>query len=98
MVKVRITTYGTLNKRVAWNSHEVTLEQETVTVEDVLRSAELGDGTTLFDLVAYEDGISNNHTILLNGRPLWQSKDLKMTIKEGDEISALDILFAIGGG
>lgn len=60
---------------VGWDSKEVKLEQGRVTVEDVLRSVELEDGRTLFDLVADESGTKESYTSLLNGRPLWNAKE-----------------------
>ena len=98
MVKVNVTTYGSVNKEAGWSCQEVELEQERVTIEDVLRSAELGDGRSLFDLVADESGIKERYTILLNGRPLWNPRDLKVEITGRDQVTALDILYALGGG
>ena len=42
MVKVIISTYGSVNKEAGWDCKEIKLEQARVTVGDVLRSAELG--------------------------------------------------------
>ena len=98
MIKVNVSTYGSVNKEVGWSSKEVKLEQAKVTVEDVLKSAELGGGRTLFDLVADEWGVKEDYTILLNGHPLWSPKDLKREIKDADLITAMGILYPIGGG
>ncbi len=98
MVKLRVTTYGSVNKELGCNCIEVELEQARVTVEDALRSVELGDGSTLFDLVADESGIKDGYTILLNGLPLWNPEDLKGKIESEDVVTAMDILSAIGGG
>ena len=98
MVKVSISTYGSVNKETGWNCKEVKLQQARVTVEDVLRSAELGGGRTLFDLVGRESGIKDGYTILLNERPLWNPDDLRIEIKNGDQVAALDILYPIDGG
>ncbi len=98
MVKASINTYGSVNKEVGWSSKEVKLEQERVTIEDVLRSAELGDGKTLFNLVADESGIKESYMIMINGRPLQNAKELKMEIKSGDAVTAMDFVLLAGGG
>ncbi len=98
MVKVSLTTYGSVNKDAGWNSKEARLEKERVTIEDVLRSAELDDGGTLFDLVAEENGIKESYAIFLSGRLLWNPVDLKMEIKSGDQLAILDFPFIAGGG
>ena len=98
MVKVIISTYGSVNKEAGWDCKEIKLEQARVTVGDVLRSAELGGGRTLFDLVGHESGIKDGYTILLNERPLWNSDDLGIEIKSEDQVAALDILYPIDGG
>ena len=98
IVKASINTYGSVNKEAGWNRKEVTLRQTRASVEDVLRSAELGDGRPLFDLVADASGLKKNYTIVLNGRPLWNHEDLGVEIKSGDQVAALDILYPIGGG
>ncbi len=98
MVKVSISTYGSVNKEAGWDCKEFRLEQAMVTVEDVLRSAKLEDGKTLFDLVADKRGLKEDYTILLNGRPLQSPKDLRREIKGEDLITAMGILYPIGGG
>ena len=87
-----------MSKEAGWNCKEVKLEQARVTVKDALGSAELGDGRTLLDLVADESGIKEDYTIVLNGRPLWNPDDLRIEIKSGAQVAALDILYPIGGG
>ena len=98
MVKVHISTYGSVNEEAGWDSKEIKLEQARVTVEDVLRAVELGGGKTLLNLVADESGVKDSYTILLNGRPLWNPKDLKREIKDEDLVTAMDILYPVGGG
>ncbi len=98
MVNVSISTFGSVNKEVGWSCKELSLAQEGVTVEDVLKSVRLRDGRILFDLVGDESGIKDNYTILLNGRPLWNPKDLKTEVRSEDLVTAMDILQAIGGG
>ena len=98
MVKVKVTTYGSVNEELGCNCIEVKLEQARVTVEDALRAAELVDGRTLFDLVADDTGVKEGYTILLNGRPLWNPEDLKRNIGSEDVVTAMDVLSAIGGG
>lgn len=98
MVKVKITSYGNVNKELGCDCIQVELEQERVTVEDALRAAELGDGRNLFDLVADDTGVKDGYTILLNGRSLWNPEDLKRNIGSEDVVTAMDVLSAIGGG
>ena len=98
VVKVIINTYGTVNKDAGWNSQEVKLEKEKVTIEDALRSAGLEDERTLFDLVAEENRLKESYAIFLTGRLLWNPVDLKMEIKSGDQLDILDFPFVAGGG
>ena len=98
MIKVTVTTYGNVHKEAGWHSREVTVEQMKATVEDVLKLALLEDGRTLFDIVSDNGGIKQDSSILLNGRPLWNPKDLKTEIKSGDLITATGILEPLGGG
>ena len=86
MAKVIINTYGSANKAAGWNSREVKLEKAEVAIEDVLKSAELEDGRTLFALVAKENGMKDNYAIFLRGRLLWHPVDLKMRIRSGDQL------------
>jgi sulfur carrier protein ThiS len=98
MIKVNINTYGTVNREVGWSSKVIQLGQERVTVEDVLREVNLEGDRTLFDLVANERGIKDGYTVLLNGRTLWNGKDLKKEIKSEDGVTVMDILHLMGGG
>lgn len=98
MIKVNISTYGSVNKEVGWHFKEVTIEQAKMTVENVLKSMELGDGRTLFDLVGEEGKIKSSYIILLNGRPLWDSEGLKIEITSGDLVTAMDVIEVMGGG
>ena len=98
MIKVSIHTYGSVNKVAGWGSKDIKLEQDRATLEDVLRAVNLSEEKTLFDLVAGESGIKDDYTIILNGRPLWNPKDLKSKIENEDMVTAMDMLTAIGGG
>ncbi len=98
MIKVNVRTYGIVNKEAGWDSKEVKLEQAIVTVEDILRSVSLQYGGALFDLVADEQGVKEDFTVLLNDSTLRSTEDLKREIKDEDQITALGILEAIGGG
>ncbi len=98
MTKVNVSTYGSVNKEAGWDCQEVKLEQTKVTAEDVLRSAALGNGKALFDLVAAEGGVKEDYTVLLNGRPLKSHEDLQRELKDEDLITAMGILYPIGGG
>ncbi|MFC2047480.1 hypothetical protein ACFLTK_04325 [Chloroflexota bacterium] len=98
MIKVSISTYGSVNKKSGWHLKELTLKQAKATVDDVLKSTSLEDGTVMFDIVADNDGVKKDYSILLNGRPLWNPKDLKSEIKSGDLITATGILEMLGGG
>jgi len=98
MVKVIISTFGSVNKNAGWNSQEVQLEKEGVTIEDVLSSAELEDGRTLFDLVAEGSRLKESYAIFLSGLLLLHPVDLKMGIESGDTLAILDFPFILGGG
>ena len=98
MIKVSVSTYGRVNKEAGWDCKEFKLEQARVTVEDVLRSAKVEDGRTLFDLVADERGVKEDYTILLNDRTLRSHEYLRREIKDEGLVMALGIIEAIGGG
>ena len=98
MVTVNISIYGTVSEEAGWSCKEVKLEQTKATVEDVLMSVKLRNGRTLLDLVADEHSVKEDYTVLLNGRPLWSPKDLKRAINSKDLITAMGILYPIGGG
>ncbi len=98
MVKVNINTFGGVGKEVGWSSKELKLEQAKVTVDDVLRSVKLGDGGSLFDMVANGGGTKDGYTILVNGHSLWTPKDLQMELTDKDLVTVMDILYPIGGG
>lgn len=98
MIKVNVRTYGIVNKEAGWDSKEVKLEQARVTAEDILRSVALQYGGALFDLVADERGVKEDYTVLLNDSTLRSAEDLKREIKDEDQIMALGIIEAIGGG
>jgi len=52
VVKVNISTYGSVSKEAGWSYKEVRLEKVGAMVKDALKAAELRDGKTLLDLVA----------------------------------------------
>lgn len=98
MVKVNINTFGSANRDAGWNVREVELDKETVTLEDALRSAKLEDGRTLFDLIAEDNRLKDSYAIFLSGILLWNPVDLKMQVKDGDQLLILDFPFTAGGG
>ena len=98
MVKVIIKTYGSANKAAGWNSQEVKLEKEKVTLADVLRRAKLADGGSLFDLIADGNVLKDSYGIFLSGRFLSHPVDLTMGVKDGDYLAILDYPFMLGGG
>ena len=98
MIIVNISTYGSVSEEAGWNCKEVMLEQARATVEGALISAKLRNGRNLLDLVADEHGVKEDYTVLLNGRPLWKPKDLKREVQSKNLITAMGILYPIGGG
>ena len=77
---------------------DIHLDKSHVTVEDVLHAVKLKDGRTMFELIADENGVKKGYTILLDGLPLWDSKDIKREISHQADITILDVLHFIGGG
>ena len=97
-IKVGISTYGSVNLETGWSYKEITLTQESATIEALLRSVELRDGRIIFDLVGDEGGIKDNYVIWLNGRVLDSHTALKMKITNEDQVIAGSFIRAIGGG
>jgi len=83
MSKMSISTYGSVNKEAGWNSQEVKAEKEKITIEDVLRSAELKDGRTLFDLIAEGNRIKENYAQVTNSQDVQSKKIVDIPLRSG---------------
>jgi hypothetical protein len=98
VVRVIVKTYGSVNKDAGWNSFELRIREEKVSLEKVLKLAVLKDQRSMFDLIASEKGLKENYAMFLRGQLLWQPVDLQMQIDSGDELLILDFPFTLGGG
>ena len=97
-MKVNIHLYGNANKEAGWNSQAFELEAPHSRIIDAFQSAKLPDGRTLADLVASDDWLKDSYAIFVSGRLLNHPTDLRMEIKDGDELLILDFPFTLGGG
>lgn len=98
IIKVSISTYGTVNLEAGWTSKEVSLPRQSATVEDVLHLVKLMDGRAVFDLIADKSGIRESYGIWLNGRVLSDRTALHTRLKNEDQIAIGSSIRAIGGG
>ena len=96
MAKVRLNTYASVNQQAGWNEKDIALDVGTV--EEVLRSAKLKDGSSLFDLVADENGIKDGYVVFLNGRNVKNIKSLETEIKDEARLSVMDVITMPMGG
>ena len=58
-----INLWGRASSEAGWKAREVELEGSGATIEDVLRTAELRDGRSLFDLIGEDGGIKAGYAI-----------------------------------
>ena len=97
-MKVKINTYGSVNKRAGWNAKKVNVDKQRITIEGILSWIKLPNGDIVLNLVYAKNGIKKSYTILLNDLPLWNTKDLKREVRNNANITTMDILYPISGG
>ena len=64
-VRVIVKTYGSMNKDTGWNSLELRIRGEKVSLNKVLKLAVLKDQRSMFDLIASEKGLKENYASFL---------------------------------
>ena len=97
-MKIKVKTYGSINKAEGWNSMDINLDKNIITVEDVLHSIKLKDGITMLELIADKNGLKEGYTILLDGLPLWDAEDIRKIISQDADLTVMDVLHVVGGG
>jgi hypothetical protein len=96
MIRVRVTTYGSVGWLAGWSSGEIEVEQATGA--GVLGALETRGGGSLLDLLAEGGMVKPTYNLLLNGINLENAEGLQTMVIDEDRIAALDVIRLSSGG
>lgn len=82
---------GNAATAAGWRAREVKVESKTVSIGEILRSVYLKDGTTsLFDLVADENGVKPDFAVFISGELVRGAFDWGRAIIDSEQIHVCD--------